>query len=90
VSVGRVQKIEPAFSSRFAIVEIEHTPKAFSAVNSIIGLNHAYPDAAHAQSPGSSQHTQRRVRLHTRQLFSVGFDKNLHSDTWTKNPLLGF
>jgi len=20
----------------------------------------------------------------------VGFDNNLHSDTWTKNPLLGF
>ena len=32
-----LQKIEPAFSSHFAIVEIEHTPKAFAAMNSIIG-----------------------------------------------------
>jgi hypothetical protein len=56
VSVG--QKIEPAFSSRFAIGKIEHAPKAFSAMNSIIELNHAYPNVAHAQSPGSIQHAK--------------------------------
>jgi len=31
-----------------------------------------------------------RLRLHTRQPFSVKFDNNLHADTWTKYLLLDF
>jgi hypothetical protein len=57
-----VRIISPAFSSHFAIVEIEVTPKAFSGMNSIIELTHAYPDAAHFQSPGSNQHAKSTER----------------------------
>jgi hypothetical protein len=32
-----VQKTESLLSSRFTIVEIEHTPKAFTAMNWLIG-----------------------------------------------------
>jgi hypothetical protein len=61
-----VKIISPAFSSRFAIVEIEVTPKAFSGMNSIIELTYAYPDAAHSQSPGSRQHAKSIERGDTR------------------------
>ena len=36
VEVRMVQEIEPAFSSRFQIVEIEHASEAFATMNSII------------------------------------------------------